>query len=56
LIENREEFLKEHKKFWYLYDTPAKGEKFEIPKWAEKMRIVSEISLEHNTAIEFVQD
>ncbi len=55
LIENKEDFLKEHESVWYVIDTPAVGAKYEIPKWAEKMRITSEISLDHHTALEFTK-
>ena len=53
LIENRDEFLKEHESVWYVIETPPIGVKYEIPKWAENMRIESEISLDHHTALEF---
>lgn len=54
LIDSHEEFLKDKKTVWYILDTPAMNEEYKIPKWAEKMRIVSEISLEHHTALRFV--
>ncbi len=53
LIDNREEFLKDKKTVWYILDSPEDGFEYEIPKWAEKMRIVSEISLGHHTALRF---
>ena len=55
LIEDKEAFLKEHESVWYVIETPANGAKYDIPEWAEKYRIVSEISLDHHTALEFTK-
>ena len=55
LIEDKEAFLKEHENVWYIIETPSAGLKYEIPEWASKMRIVSEISFDHHTALEFTK-
>ena len=53
LISDSAEFLKNYEKVWYIIDTPVDGSDFEIPEWAKKMRVVSEISLDHHSALEF---
>ena len=53
LVDNKTEFLKDKKTVWYILDTPAEGVDYEIPDWAKEMRIVSEISLDHHTALRF---
>lgn len=55
LVENSEEFLKKYEKVWYIEETPEKGEDYEIPDWAKDYRIISEISLDHHTALEFAK-
>lgn len=53
LIDNKSEFLKDKKTVWYILDTPTNGADYEIPDWAKEMRIISEISLDHHTALRF---
>ena len=55
LVEKKEEFLKNYEKVWYVFDTPENGAEYDIPDWAKDMRIVSEISLDHHTALEFAK-
>ena len=56
VVDNKEEFLKEHRDVWYVVENGAESEKYEIPEWAKEMRIVSEIAVDHHTAIKFTQD
>lgn len=56
LIDNKEEFLKNYESVWYILSNPEKGEEYEIPDWAKEMRITSEISLDHHTALRFTKD
>jgi hypothetical protein len=53
LVEDSKEFLKQYEKVWYVFDTPELGKSVDLPEWAKDYRIVSEISLEHHTALEF---
>jgi len=55
LIEDKDAFLNEHESVWYVIETPPAGVKYEVPKWAEKHRITSEISFDHYTALEFTK-
>jgi len=53
VVENSEEFLKNYEKVWYVFGIPDNGEQVKLPEWTEKYRIVSEITLDHHTALEF---
>ena len=55
VIDNKEDFLKEHHDVWYVFETGPSGE-VEVPEWAKEMRIVSEIAVDHHTAVKFTQD
>lgn len=57
VIENRDDFLKEHKDIWYIFDNEDKcGDEYSVPEWAKDMRITSEIAVDHHTAVKFTQD
>ena len=53
LVDSKEKFLRDKETVWYILDTPAEGDEYEIPEWAKDMRIISEISLDHHTALRF---
>ena len=56
VIKDSKEFLKNYESVWYILDTPTDGEDYDVPEWAKEMRVVSEISLDHHTALRFVND
>lgn len=55
LIDNKDEFLEKYESVWYIIPRPEDGKEYEIPEWAKEMRITSEISLDHHTALEFTK-
>jgi hypothetical protein len=56
VVDSKEDFLKDKKSVWFVTDTPAAGSKVKIPEWAEEMRVVSEISLDHHIALRFTTE
>jgi 4-amino-4-deoxy-L-arabinose transferase-like glycosyltransferase len=55
VVDNKEDFLKDHRDVWYVFENDPSGE-IEVPEWAKEMRIVSEIVVDRHTAIKFTQD
>ena len=55
LVEDSKEFLGNYEKIWLVFETPEEGKSYDLPDWAKEYRIVSEISLDHHTALEFTK-
>lgn len=53
LVDDAEGFLEAYEKVWYITETPEEGSEIEIPDEFKGYRIVSEIALDHHTALEF---
>lgn len=58
IAENYDEFIKNHKTFWYIYETKSAGEhdpnknvSEEVKLPADNLRIITEIKNEHHTAL-----